>query len=293
MHNQPHLFIAVNYKSVGDVRRFVSSLKAQRSGNWRLVIKDNSEDESETVALQAIVDSCDGVSLFSSNTNAGYFPGAQEVLKSLGWNRYATVTVCNVDLELAKDNFVDLLDGLDSLGPDIMVVAPDIYAVNKNVRQNPFMVKRPTTLSVLRRRVMFATRSTTSASLRLYPFLVGVKKKIGEFSGTGKFASRPVSREIYAPHGAFMTFRPSYFALGNDFDHPTVLFGEELTVGENVMQSGGRVIFIPDLRVDHRENSSMGERKSDFVLDAFVASGKYGMSLYNPFHSRHVASGAR
>lgn len=282
MSERPHLFVAINYKSSDDVRRLVRSFESQSSNNWFLVIKDNSEDESETAKLQAIARGSDHVSIFPSNGNPGYFPAAQEVLSTLGWRDYSTVTVCNVDLELSTDDFVNQLDGLESLEADIMVVAPDIFAVNKEIRQNPFMVTRPSQLSALKRRLMFATPATTSVSLRLHPIVVRLRKRFGRPGKSGTVGERMGSQEIYAPHGSFITFRPSYFSKGNDFNHPTVLFGEELTVGENVMRSEGRVIFLPDLRVSHREHSSIGVKKSSFVLNAFVASGKYGMSLYGP-----------
>jgi hypothetical protein len=66
------------------------------------------------------------------------------------------------------------------------------------------------------------------------------------------------SCEVYAAHGSFIIFHRNYFLERNDFSHKPFLFGEEISVAENLRSSQLKAVYWPDLKIKHQEHQSTG-----------------------------------
>ena len=240
------LWIVVHYRSPRETAALLAALARQTAardptGALHVRVVDHSGDAPDVPAgLDAAV--------WAPGDNLGYFGGAAWALDR--WRRErprdvpAWVVVSNADLDLPDPDLVARL--LATPYPDdVLVVAPGVETED-GAPLNPFLRVRPSARSMrIKRWAVFSSRLTLnlwSLASRLRPR----RKRAG--------AGRP----IYAPHGAVVAFRHSYFAHGGDLRHPRFLYLEEIFVAETVRRLHGQVVFDPTLRVRHRGHVSTG-----------------------------------
>ena len=80
---------------------------------------------------------------------------------------------------------------------------------------------------------------------------------------------------VYAVHGSFMAFNKSYFLKGGNFKHGCFLYGEEIYVAEIARQKGLKVVYKPELTVEHNEHASVGLFPSFEKLSYIKESSRY------------------
>ena len=116
------LLICVNYKSHDALKSFLESV--------------HRAAENAKGTLQVDIEVVD-----NSEHNVGYLGGALPVYNEKAKD-YDFVSISNVDLQLAKDFFIRMLEIQDD---SIGWIAPDIYTGKIDRHENPSMLKCPTT----------------------------------------------------------------------------------------------------------------------------------------------------
>lgn len=211
------------------------------------------------------------VQLIESPTNAGYFGGAKLGAASASDDAIALI-VSNADIVFpASTTLEDIVKTSSEVGDDVGVVAPSIISQKDGRDQNPLLERRPTAREqwVRMRRMSSVARAQFTAIISVAKrFLVPKSDNIGR-----------APRDIYAPHGSFLIFLRTYFEHGGDLSHPLFLFGEELTVAEQCRSLGLRVIFRPDIRLEHVAHAQIGILRSRRVLREMVTAARYGYEL--------------
>ncbi len=196
--------------------------------------------------------------------NLGYFGAAQMALQQFPHSQWTIVS--NTDLEFATPNFFSVLKDFKST-PDVGVVAPEIISDLTGRDQNPYMKERPSARKMRFLKYMFST----DLSSVIYQRLSASKKT---FRTPTKKAAARHAQAIYAPHGSFLLFHQNYFVKGLDFEHPPFLFGEEITVAENLKAARLIALYDPALKIRHQEHQATG-RIPDKRMRGFIKAASH------------------
>jgi GT2 family glycosyltransferase len=247
------LVVTVNYHTETDVQALVRSLERQ-SAPWRLVVADNGSDAEGASLIADLAGRHDNVRIWGTGRNLGYFGAAAAVIRDIGEQRLPDwVVVSNPDITLAED-FVERLTRVDA-----DVVAPCVLDAASGADVNPFLESRPGRFRTWSRQVIFARRPIAALWV-----LASILRSRTATAPTARAPGR--ARDVYAGHGALLAFRRSYFDRGGSLRHEPFLFGEELTVAENVRRTGGRLVYAPDVRAAHVGHVATGRWPSRQIL---------------------------
>jgi len=261
--------VAVSFFGSSDVQGLLASLQAG-GGDWRLVVVDNACDAGERGRLQATLAGEPRARVVTAATNLGYLGGARLGLEGVDAAATPWTVVANTDLRFAP-TFVEEL----SRRTDEAVVAPAIVSEASGADQNPYLVKRPSRLTVLRWRLEFATLPVARLVVALGQLSSVVRR------AAGPRASARDARQVYAPHGSCVALPSSFFARGGTLEHGSFLFGEEITLAERARTIGMPVVHVPDLVVHHAEHRATGWWRSRQMLEWQRASVREIARLLN------------
>jgi GT2 family glycosyltransferase len=281
------LIIAVSYGGSPNIPAYLASLQRQDVSDWHLIVVNNSGDPLEARELRRITHTDQRVTVLEPGGNLGYFGAVRWALKRARWHAQWLI-VSNTDVQLVSTDSLSILEAIDresDVPPP--VVAPSIVSRRTGLNQNPFMERRPALSAYRRRRIMLA-----SPPLAQLAILGSAGRQL--LSGIGRRQRpREVRREIYAPHGAFMAIHQSYFSRGGDLEYPLFLFGEENYVAEQAWRSGLRVLYVPEIVVEHVEHSQTGLLRPRHLLRLSGASAKYAYETYVAASDHERASSDR
>jgi GT2 family glycosyltransferase len=263
------LLLTVSYFGSSEVQALVDSLRAQDEEMWRCVIIDNSQDADELMTLRTIAETDERVTVRTAPDNLGYLGAARwyaqnESLEGADW-----VAVTNTDLVLTSTTGLSALAAWSD--SSVGAVAPRIISSWTGKDQNPYMADKPSRTVALRRRAMLANVALAQGAV----FLSAVRQRFARPAA----ASAQVAQDIYAPGGAIFFLSKHYFERGGTLDHELFLFGEEQFVAEECRRVGLRVVYVPDISIQHSERKNIGFIRSRRVLESMVAAGKYGARL--------------
>jgi GT2 family glycosyltransferase len=220
------------------------------TGRYHCVLVDNSGDYEPSESVVGLVrDSV--VSIIRPASNLGYFNGAQFALAQYAGAVPKWVVLCNADLTIQRDFLARLLSLEEP--QTTAVLAPSVVSVPDGEERNPHMAKRPTVAAMQLRRVC----QCNPVLRRLYFALYRTKRALLPFLPSWA-KRRPGGRDrrvIYAAVGCCLIFNRRYFEAGATLQHPTLLFGEEVTVAENVRDLGLKIVFEPSLKTRHSYHS--------------------------------------
>lgn len=243
------LVLVAHYRNADEVNRFLEQIRQQWEAAavcGRAVVVDNSGGFS----LQGTAR--DVATTTRPQTNLGYLNGCawgrdhvlnpEESVDAYGPRAPTWTWVCNTDLVFGE-TFWTRLQAIDWPG-DGCVLAPSIQT-DAGDAQNPFMRSRPTAASIRRHRWVFSNAVTA----RLYRRAAEWKRR----RRRGSRESGAVGRKeaIYAPHGSCMGMHRRFFERGGTLAYPAFMYTEEIHIAEQVRRTGGRVYWMPGLRVCH------------------------------------------
>lgn len=268
--------LVISYFGSADLPRVVDDLLSQDHENWQLTVVDNSESEEEVALLQDIARRDGRVRIILPPANLGYFGGADFALRAISSAEAAAVIVSNVDLGIPQQSTLRDILRVASEVDSAMVLAPAILSERDGRDQNPLLTVRPSVREQATRR-----RRMASPALAQLTILGAQLQRAARVRATRSVAPRS---SVYAAHGSFMIFLPSYFSAGGDFSHPIFLFGEELTVAERVRGMGGTIVYVPEIVIRHVEHGQMGVMRSRRVLREMVTAARYGHELIAGSH---------
>lgn len=259
------LLLCVNYYNDAEVLAFVRTVLEMDDNDciWVVVADNTVRTQEERSCYEASVDLLgEKVISVSENSNLGYFGGMNAAMKK-GRELFASVifrgvVLANTDIEFPRRNFFDLLaaeiDRITREKPEykIGLVAPAIQSSRTGKHQNPLYWNKPT-----RRKF-----TLLSAIYSVYPLgvlhrlLAKVKGSIFRRKVQGGEDLLP--RTVYAGHGSFMVLLDEFFKRGGHLAYPEFLFCEEIFVAEQCADLKLASVFVPTLKVVHREHATTG-----------------------------------
>ncbi len=261
------LFVTVNYHTEKEIEALIASLTRQ-SLAWELQILDNGSTPAGQECLEHAVAAHPAVSRHDSGANLGYF-GAVNAFLRYAKARPGTdgppewLIVTNPDVVLADDFLVELTR------TSAEVIAPRLLDADTGRDLNPFMEHRPSRAYTRSRRLIFANHFTAQLWI-LASWVAATRTR-----RRPAMARTQTQRPIYAGHGAVLAFHRSYFTRGGSLDHEPFLFGEEITVAENVRSLGGRLVYAPSVVATHTGHVTTGVRRSRQLLSYQRDSARY------------------
>lgn len=248
------LFLLVNYFNEKEVCTFVNEQLQPNANKFiDVVIIDNGT--KETSLLDEIANNYDNVSVLRSENNLGYFGGA-----NLGLTNYLNkhngysdaIIICNTDITLQGNFFEALQQQIAKQNFDVL--GPSIYSSLLNYYQNPYIINRISKGKL--RFLHFVSSSYILYSLfTVYHFLK--TKLFGRQNSKPNLVINP-----YALHGSFMIFNKTFFEKGGTINYPSILFGEELFIAEQVQKLNLNMVYEPALQIEHNEHATTGVFKS-------------------------------
>lgn len=272
IENSPKiLIVAVNYFGHAHLFKYIESLEAQASANWRLVVADNSNDSTEWEAVQSAASNSPKVTAVDVGYNAGYVGALRETSLRLDFGLFDWIVLSNTDLFMGSADSLSELERLDPMS--VGVVGPRIVSLDNDRNLNPHLVERPTKKDVVRRSIMFKSRFTAQASVYASYFSRKLAKRhvvAPEFEGVN----------CYAVHGSWFALSRIFLSDPNCLDYPVWLFGEELHFAESCWKRGLSVEYHSGIKVFHHEHAQTGVRRSPILLDGMIAATTYYSKLY-------------
>lgn len=246
------LVLCVNYNTDAVVLRFADAVASLDEADQIHVACADCSPEQPSQVLQERAEMDPRFSYVPLGENAGYFGGAAGALaafEAVGGQIPEWVVVSNTDISFPAPDLFRQLQTRHADGK-FDVVAPAITSTQTGAAQNPHMVSRPPVarmrfLRDLAKRFVLANAYQVLARARAR--LRGARRVKDLRSGAAPY-------RIYAPHGAFIAFRRTYFEQGGQLDYPGFLFGEEVYVAETARELGLRVGYDPALCVQHDEH---------------------------------------
>lgn len=232
------LIVCVTYKSYDALDQYCKSIslaaKNCSAAEVTVLVGDNTDNDYceiyntyENIKVEA----------FPYHENIGYLGCAFRVLNDFGRDRFLQfdyVAISNVDLILADDFFVNLLNINDS---SLGWIAPDVYVPSRDTHENPFMMSRPAKNDFIRWEFMYAS-----------PFLYTLLEKWAYNRRKQQIIDKPVA--MYAGHGSMMIFTKTFFELQEELYYPCFMYAEEFFLAEIIAKHGLKVEYHPELKVE-------------------------------------------
>ncbi len=271
------LFILVLYYNDEEAKTFFKTqLTMQSCQDYQVLLVNNGSN-----SLEKLVSAFKGeqnVEIIGAGENLGYFGGAAYALDYFR-RKYTTlpshVIISNMDLEFVEPSF---LENLINEKSNFDLAGPSIISASSHVDLNPFSKTIYSKSKLHFLKFIFS----------FYPFYLiyqtmSLIKRKFKGSNIGSSPSNNLE-DVYALHGSFMVFRPGFFEKGGNFNFGSFLYGEELFVAEQARRKAMRSVFLPSLKLIHKEHTTTGTYKSRKHIGFMKDSINY--LLKNFFHDR-------
>lgn len=272
------LVITVNYKGWDSTIRFLTSISnIEHFDLAHVVIVENGSFDGSAEKLRPMVSQFTNVELLESCVNRGYFGGASWALQQY-WSKGCRpdwVIVCNNDVLFNDHSFLSKLFQRDP--EKVAVIAPAIIARHTGLDCNPFMVRRPSRLQLLRIWLWLSSYHLMWMKQLLSPYLRILRNR---FKAQSSRSLSDKAKRIYGAHGSFFIFSRSYFDGGGYIDDGHFLYHEELCIAEICVKFGLLVVHDADLQVWHEGHRATGRRLDRAMHEYARTALQYAIKKY-------------
>ena len=277
--------VILNYKTPNDTIALLKNIQKQIwYKNIKIYIVDNNS-EDESIKKIKKLNFHTNVELIESKVNLGFANGNNLGIKKALSDGFKFIMVSNSDIFIEKqNNFIKTLYKIYEKDNNIAVIAPSIKNLD-NIYQNPFRRERFSKKEIIKFKLFYL-----SGFYKLYYFfrIYFFYKIITYMAKRKKLQTRvilpiqpPESGYIYAPHGSFLIFTPTFFKYFDGFDDKTFLFCEEFILAEKLRQNNLKCWYENSLNIIHKESRSTEKitnnykEKVKFTLKHTFNSCKY------------------
>ncbi len=233
----------VCYNNENEIIEFANSLQVQ-SCRERILLIITCNSVNDYDAFRSDVERVPiRTEIFFSRDNLGYLNGCFYGLSKVEITDDDWVVICNTDIDISNHKYFEYIIS-NKFKSDIGGIAPNIQLID-GTKQNPFLIQRPS-----KKKIKFWTIIHGNPYLYvLYTELSRLKKNVSNQKCCDLC-------EIYAFHGSFMIIKGDVLKSILKVDNEIVMYGEELFIAEIMRQLGKKILFVPDLSIMHKENST-------------------------------------
>ena len=277
-------FVILNYKTVDETIILLKNLYAQ---NWykqiKIYVVENGSNNGSIAKLKKAQKKY-SFELLLSNQNLGFAQGNNIGISKAISDGNKFVICSNNDINLhPQSDFMEKIESVYNSNKKIAIIAPAIKNLD-GLYQNPFRKKRFSKKEILLMKLFYL-----SYFYKFYYFfrvyviynLITYMAKKRKDKASSLPPNLSDSGYIYAPHGSFLIFTPTFFNHFNGFDEHTFLYCEEFILAEMLRYKKLSCYFENSLHVLHKESRTTNcvvknyKEKVKFTLQNTFKSCKY------------------
>jgi GT2 family glycosyltransferase len=271
-------FVVLHYNNYADTIACVNSiLNIAHRDDYHIIIVDNASPNNSFGYLQKEFEGYSKVTLVLTTENKGYSGGNNVGIKRLKEMAITKIVIATNDTEIISVNLLDEFDKIDS--DSVGIVGTDVIALDGE-HQNPLYYK-PTILYFLNLYFysqMFWIRSRVYNCL---PIVNRIRRSftsrsVQKIDDNSSLMSRS---SVYMLHGCFFYLTKGYVEKIGLLDENLFMYGEEDLLSWNCERYGLERIYLPNLRVLHKDGLSTKEvykeGKEEFVRQMTIKSNQY------------------
>ena len=247
--NKMFHFIAVNFNNSKFTISYIESVVSLNNYKCNIVIIDNSSQKNDIQELEFFCEKHSNVVLIKNEINIGYFPALNKGLDYIERHNDDYVIIGNNDLSFQYD-FLLKLDSI-SLPKNVYVIAPNIITLD-NIHQNPHIISNFNLIKKVYRRIYYS-------NFQISIFLQFIYSKIKYLNGSSDRKYHDKIMPILMGYGACYILTPYFFKHYTNLDAPVFLMGEEGILANQILRTGGIIVYHPELIVNHFDHSSIGK----------------------------------
>lgn len=245
-------FVILHYLTANDTIECVKSIEDKCGGGCEVVIVDNCSNNGSIEEVERGLE-YKNIHIIKNDENLGFARG-----NNIGYSycRNAlgleTIIVCNNDTIIKTNNIISRIKH-DVERYKAAVIGPDIESLVDGGHQNP-MMQIDLSQGYIKKEIRRYKLLYIFEKIHVYNLLRREKKE-KRIDGAEKAASE-IRTDIQL-HGAFLIFT-EYFTskMMLAFDERTFLYMEEAILRERCKKNNLVMLFDPNIRVLHKEDSS-------------------------------------
>lgn len=245
--NKIYHFIAVNYNNSKLTKSYIESIALLNFINCNVVIVDNNSEKNDVQELEVFCMNYPNLVLIKNENNIGYFPALNKGLDLIKRGTDDYVIIGNNDLTFQSD-FLIKLDAI-SITEDVYIIAPNIISLD-NDHQNPHIISKFNFIKKIYRTIYFS-------NFHIAIILQFIYSKIKYLNGSSDRKFHDKIMPILMGYGACYILTPYFFKHNTNLDAPVFLMGEEGILANQIMRSGGIILYHAELIVNHFDHSSI------------------------------------
>jgi GT2 family glycosyltransferase len=236
-----------------------------------LIVDNNSNEIQKNILLNYKFES--NVVVKYLDVNVGYFPALNvgiNLLNSEFFDDGYTI-ICNNDL-IFNANFFNRLMNY-KLNDNVYAISPSVKTIN-DVYQNPSMTLKPSLFRNLMYSLYYKNYYLGRSILKLWRVMgLGIDSN---------YVKDNVEKNIFIGIGAIYILTPQFFKFNKSLSYPLFLYGEEAFFSMQIKDSGGVLLYKPDIEVLHSESVSTKKipSKQNYILNK-LAFDKYKKYFYS------------
>lgn len=287
--NMNFCFVILHYKTDEDTIQCVESIDRLNTVS-NVVIVDNFSNNGSIEKLKILYKNKNNIHIICNKQNLGFAEGnnigyeyAKKVLNA------DFIAVINNDTIIDTINLINIVSDYFYEEKKYSIIGPDIVSLVDQGHQNPLDTKL---LSLKKSYIEYARYSILLflSKLGLYDILKREKKVLPVERKEKKIGEK----ENCMLHGAFMIFTPLFIEKEDIcFRNGTFLYMEEAILYLYVVKNNMKTVFLPDIKVFHKEDSSTNslfkvtKEKREFVFDNMKKSIKVYIKYLKKYGGSH------
>lgn len=278
--NKKVVFLVLHYNSMEVTRECINSIKQlEHQERIEIVIVDNASPNGSGKILEEEYKNDEHIHVRLNSENAGFSKGnnfGYEYIKSNLNVQY--LIVANNDIVFKQPDFLNSLDQ-EYEESKFDILGPDIWNTCLNVHQNPL------DHSVRQKKDVDRTIRFNQIALKyygmLYPLLCIAEKKSAKKRYKQLDKEFLFRQEGVCLMGACLIFSEQYVLSKNKIFSPeTYFYYEEYILTLQALREKRKIVYSPDIAVDHKEGSSTNSissknrLKKKFVMQNMLDAAK-------------------
>lgn len=286
-------FVVLNYNNYQDTIACVESiLRITDREDYFVVIVDNASPNDSYEVLKSEFEGHPKIKLALSDKNGGYSAGNNIGIQILLEMGVAHVVIATNDTEVLSLNMLDEFDKI--ISSDVGIVGADVLTP-EGAHQNP-PVNCPSMLYFLNLYLYEPMAWLRSGVYKLLPLVERVRRasegnRLESLAGGASLDQRVV----YMLHGCFLCLTNNYLSKVGLLDENLFMYGEEDLMAWNCELHGLRRIYLPSVKVLHKDGQSTKEvhknDKEEFVRAMTIKSKRYLAKKINKWVSLKTVLG--
>jgi GT2 family glycosyltransferase len=281
--------VILNFLTYEDTLESIKTLDKTlvKNVDLKIYVVDNKSDSNKFKELQENIQDMNSefdITYIASSENLGFAKGMNIGIDKARENGCNFVICSNNDI--IYNQLIDFNKFIEIFNKDnsIAIIGPKILSPD-GINQNPYMLKNQEKSSLIK----FIKHKLIFSNIigKLVFFIFGYKNYFFRNKIKNVNTELIPSQYIYALHGSFMIFTPSYFKFYNNLDPNTFLYNEELILAERVLQKNLKIFYTNEVTVFHKDDSSTNKmlgknsfKKLNFVFRENYKSRSYFLKEY-------------